>query len=139
METKLGVLRSLVNRKLNGIRDRLALDTPDKAFHEGRQEAYKKVWQYIDRATINERTLRCGCEVTSRAIPKEEQAHEDSCEEHGIEYCDLHGAAEGMLAALKEISKSEGRFARDKFQRAINTIEGMVAIAEAAIAKVEGE
>lgn len=49
--------------------------------------------------TIDERTLPCGCVITSRRMEMAERTHEDQCDEYGIEYCGLHGAAEGLLAA----------------------------------------
>ena len=50
-----------------------------------------------------------------------------------------HDAAEryAIQEALKRISKAEGRFSRDPLTHATNTIEDMVEIADAMIAKLE--
>jgi hypothetical protein len=51
----------------------------------------------------------------------------------------LLATSAGMLEALKEIAKGEGRYSRDPFEHACNTIEDMKALAIAAIAKAEGK
>ena len=49
----------------------------------------------------------------------------------------LIAAAPELLEALHEIAKGEGAFSRDQLTHATNTIEIMVEIARAAIAKAE--
>jgi len=51
----------------------------------------------------------------------------------------LISASPDMYEALKEIAKGEGRFSMDPLEHATNTIEDMVEIARAAIAKAEGK
>jgi hypothetical protein len=50
----------------------------------------------------------------------------------------LAAAAPELLEALKRIALGEGRFSRDPYEHACNTIEDMKALAVTAIAKVEG-
>ena len=46
-------------------------------------------------------------------------------------------AHDGLVAALKEVTKGEGAFSRDNLEHADNCIESMKAIAKAALAEVE--
>ena len=41
---------------------------------------------------------------------------------------------EALEAALREIARGEGRFSRDPYEHACNTIEDLIAIASAALA-----
>ena len=41
---------------------------------------------------------------------------------------------EALEAALREIARGEGRFSRDPYEHACNTIEDLIAIARAALA-----
>ena len=50
---------------------------------------------------------------------------------------DLKAQRDDLLAALREISKGEGRFSRDPLEHAGTTVDHMKAIARAAIAKYE--
>jgi hypothetical protein len=46
---------------------------------------------------------------------------------------------DALVEALREIAKAEGPYARDRLQHAENTVESMVAIAEAALASLTDE
>jgi hypothetical protein len=48
-------------------------------------------------------------------------------------------AHDALVEALREIAKAEGPYAVDRLQHAMNTIENMVAIAEAALASLTDE
>jgi hypothetical protein len=51
----------------------------------------------------------------------------------------LIAAAPELLEALRKIEQGEGRFSRDPLTHASNTIEDMIAVARAAIAKAEAQ
>jgi len=58
--------------------------------------------------------------------------------QHHINDFPIYAAAPELLVALKDIAKGEGRYSIDQLEHAGNTIEDMIAIANAAIAKAEG-
>ena len=47
---------------------------------------------------------------------------------------DTANRIEALEAALREIARGEGRFSRDPYEHACNTIEDLIAIARAALA-----
>jgi hypothetical protein len=47
---------------------------------------------------------------------------------------DTANRIEALEAALREIARGEGRFSRDPYEHACNTIEDLIAIAKAALA-----
>ena len=54
------------------------------------------------------------------------------------ELVDVLNGAVGMREALQEITRGEGAFSRDPLKHAENTIESLMAIAEAALPKAKG-